>query len=64
MATFAISISFTAGAKDHDKAYELAERIGAYVQQEDMASEYAVVDVELLEDDQPDEDGELDEDYE
>lgn len=62
--TYAISITFTAGAKNDDKAQQLAERIIGYVQQEDMASEGVVVDIELLEsaDDHVDED-DFDESY-
>jgi hypothetical protein len=56
MATFAISISFTVTAKDHEKAYSLAERIGEYVVQENMASDQTLIDVELLEDEEADED--------
>ena len=52
MATYAVSLSFTFGAKNDDKAQELAERIGAYVVQEDMATEFSIIDVELLDDDE------------
>ena len=55
-ATFAISISFTCEAKDHDKAYELADRISAYVVADKMASEASVIDVELLDDGESDPD--------
>ena len=52
MATFAISLSFTANVKDAEKAYELAERIGNYVVQEDMANEFTLIDVEELDSDE------------
>ena len=52
MATFAISLCFTVSSKDSDKAYELTERIGNYVVQEDMATEFSVIDVEELESDE------------
>lgn len=57
MPTYGISLTFTSKAKNDDKAQELAERIGAYVQQEKMASTYSVVDVELLEEDEDADDG-------
>lgn len=55
MATFAISLSFTTTVKDHDRAYTLAERIGNYVVQDKMATDYSVIDVELLDDDDAEE---------
>lgn len=51
---FAISISFECNAKDHDKAWELAERIGSYVEAEKMAASYNVIDVEMLDDGESD----------
>ena len=62
--TYAISITFTVDAKNDDKAQQAAERIIGYVQQEDMASDGVVVDIELLEsaDDHIDED-DFDESY-
>lgn len=61
MAIYAISVTFTANVKNDDKAQELAERIGAYVQQERMAIEYAVVDIELLDEEQVEDELEDDE---
>ena len=52
MATFSIAVSFTTKVKDHDKANALADRIGNYVVQDKMASDYTVIDVELLDDDE------------
>lgn len=54
MATFCISIAFTTTVKDHDKAYALADRISNYVVAEKMAKEGAIIDVELLDDDDGD----------
>lgn len=59
---FAISLSFETTAKDYDKAYELAERIGAYVTQERMAADFSVIDVELLDDGEGEEDLDFEED--
>lgn len=53
MATFALSIQFTVTRKDHDKAAELAERIGNYIQAEKMATDFALIDIEMLDDDEP-----------
>lgn len=65
MAVFSVSIAFVVDAKDHDKAEAKAKRIGAYVVQDKMATEATIVDIELLEDDEPldDIDDEI-EDYE
>jgi hypothetical protein len=48
METFAVSITFTFGAKDYDTAIELAERIGALVQQEDLTSTWSIIDIEEI----------------
>lgn len=64
MAIFAISLCFTVSAKDHDKAYEMAERIGSYVQQEDMATDYTLIDVEELDSDEVVEELDFEEDDE
>lgn len=61
--TYAISITFTVGAKNDDKAQQIAERIIGYVQQEDMASDGVVVDIELLESADEHEEDDFDESY-
>jgi hypothetical protein len=53
-ATFAISLTFTATAKDSDKAHELAEKIGDSVVDDKFAKEYTVIDVEQTEGDDED----------
>lgn len=53
-ATFAISLTFTATAKDSDKAHELAEKIGEIVVGERAAKEFTVIDVEQVEGDDED----------
>jgi hypothetical protein len=53
-ATFAISLTFTATAKDSDKAHELAERIGDSVVDDKLAKEYTIIDVEQTEGDEED----------
>ncbi len=45
---YAISITFTVHAKDHLTAVDLAEQIGVLAQQEDLANEYSLIDVEEL----------------
>lgn len=64
MSTFAISIQFTCTVKDYDKAGELAERIGNYVQAEKMATDYSLIDIEQLDDDEPLEELDFEEDDE
>ena len=61
MATFAVTVTFIVDAKNWDRAEETARNIGDHVDSEKLASEYSVVDIEQLEDDEDDKGLELDE---
>lgn len=50
MATYTISVSFTATAKNDDKANELATQMIYLIESEGLAKDGVVIDIELLDD--------------